>query len=372
MTDSLTRMGFRTAISLARSAFASLLPTVALAFPAGAGKPEVRRGPPPTTIPLVEAVRVQAFPVRSPVKIDGNLSEWKEARWFQPADVVVYSGAQWLGEEDLSAGVAVCYDNRNLYLALRVTDDVQSQKQRGINLWRGDCVQIALDPLLDRSVRTYTSDDHEMGFTVNDSGGLDSYRWFGPFRMGNGSLSNVQFKINRVGNVTSYEIALPAGTLQPLCPRPGVKCGFNIVVADDDGSGKRESSLELAPGLTDSKNPCCFAVLEFIGDEKVSLKPMVSCEFPAHTSPLETPIPLRLHTWAPFPDTAQLTIRLLPFTEESPVWSVTRTIELLPGPQYQEIEYQPAGIPPGLYEILVETVASAEPFSARDRLLIYD
>jgi hypothetical protein len=182
----------------------------------------------------------------------------------------------------------------------------------------------------------------------------------------------VQFAIKRVENVTGYEIAIPAGTFQPLCSRPGVKCGFNIIVADDDGSGERECSLELAPGLTDSKNPSCFAVLEFMGDEKLALKPMVSCEFPAHTSPLETPIPLRLHTWAPSPDTAQITIRLLPFTEDTPVWSIARTIQLSAGPQDQWIEYQPIGIPPGLYEVLVETVSSGESFSARDRLLIYD
>lgn len=48
------------------------------------------------------------------------------------------------GSSDLSGTVWFTYDEQNLYLSARITDDAHAQPAAGANIWQGDGIQFAV------------------------------------------------------------------------------------------------------------------------------------------------------------------------------------------------------------------------------------
>jgi len=91
------------------------------------------------------------------VMIDGDLSDWGDVKRFTMAEEKFFfvgqgmSSAKWGGPSDLSATFKVQWDERNLYLAIAVTDDKVTEPQGSLSKgmetgsWDDDGVEIMLD-----------------------------------------------------------------------------------------------------------------------------------------------------------------------------------------------------------------------------------
>jgi len=93
--------------------------------------------------PIVIPVLTDPSPV-----IDGNLQEWANRgalREMTSRKNVTFAPQYWKGPADLSGWVRLGYDDKNLYVACHVVDDVFVQDQSGTEAWRGDHVMLTVD-----------------------------------------------------------------------------------------------------------------------------------------------------------------------------------------------------------------------------------
>jgi hypothetical protein len=94
---------------------------------------------------------------RSPIKVDGDLSDWAGVKGFTMAQEKFFfvgqgmSSAKWKGPQDLSATFWILWDKEYLYVAVEVTDDVVNEPHgalvKGLETgsWDDDSVEIMLD-----------------------------------------------------------------------------------------------------------------------------------------------------------------------------------------------------------------------------------
>lgn len=197
------------------------------------------------------------------VNIDGKLAdgEWPE----KPAIVLNKAHdtqeGQWSGPDDLSAKVYFMVDADNLYVAIDVTDDVYSQDETGGNIWKGDSVQLAFDPLHNPDAMRHRVDDYEYGFALASKGPV-VWRWKSGPGKSNGLVTTVPLAIGKREGGLVYEAIIPFTELEPIAPLVKPDCGFTIAVNDSDGEG-RASYLEWTPGIVASKDDSAFGELRF-------------------------------------------------------------------------------------------------------------
>ena len=102
-----------------------------------------------------------AIKTRTPIVIDGNLSEWGPAQLLAdprfyipkgsgtndpPTGTLVffeeYAGGTWTGPDDHTSAVQVVYDDDNVYFGFVVTDDYHENSAN--SAWNGDSVQLMI------------------------------------------------------------------------------------------------------------------------------------------------------------------------------------------------------------------------------------
>lgn len=98
----------------------------------------------PTAAPVVPAGgQVAAARIAAP-RIDGDLSEWTGQPTYD-SPFLVYWDDGWDNTNDGSVRWHLGWDDANLYIAARVTDDRHVQTQTGNQIYRGDCLEIQID-----------------------------------------------------------------------------------------------------------------------------------------------------------------------------------------------------------------------------------
>jgi len=205
---------------------------------------------------------LQAAPTAG-LTIDGDLADVGPDGWstLNPDD--------WHSPEPLTAGdlevrIAARWSAAGLYLALEVTDDVQDNTHADPDLWQGDSVQLAFDVGQSGGTGYDTIDDHEINFALV-AGTARSYRFHGPA----GASDAFEAAVVRIGNVTRYELHLPAATLPAVTWTTGETLGFSFLVNDADGSG-RVGWTEFSPGIGMSKAPYYFGEIELVDEVVVT------------------------------------------------------------------------------------------------------
>ena len=206
----------------------------------------------------------------APVKIDGNITEFKgikpivldNASFLLPADAL--PNKLWTGPEDLSCKIYLAYDMEHFYFAAEVVDDVNVNGRKGFGIWGNDSFQIAFDTMNDAlsddlsKNMGYDSNDYEFGVALTPEGpecfcytagaenkALDNKT--SPFK--------VMVKKSESGNMI-YELAIPWTALAPLKPVPGAAFGFNLINLDTDKAGKSSLyGVGLTPGIVEGKKP---------------------------------------------------------------------------------------------------------------------
>ena len=166
---------------------------------------------------------------------------------------------KWSGPDDLSAHIWTAWDDSNFYLIAKVTDDVFCQDKQEAEMWQGDSIQFALDPLHLESEGPGAS--YEIGLALTPNGPR-VYCWFAPDGREAGLIPGATLVVKREGNLTIYEASIPLSALAPLQPAPGKTIGFSVLVNDDDGEG-RKSWLEWSSGIGRGKKPSLYGDLTF-------------------------------------------------------------------------------------------------------------
>lgn len=183
------------------------------------------------------------------VKIDGILDEksWTKAPTQildQPEQFYgfKFSGKEapvWANADDLSARIRYLWDDRFLYVAVAVTDDVAGgTTYNDENLWQMDGLQFLIDP-----ARRSTGKPGKYEYSVA-RGAKGIQVWCAlsaDSGAAPGDVTDILTALHRdkedTGNVT-YEVAIPWSRLAPFKPGPGGNLGFTMIVNEDDGQGR--------------------------------------------------------------------------------------------------------------------------------------
>lgn len=197
------------------------------------------------------------------IKHGMNLNQLETSARTKPGstlDVNLWRGGlgRYDGDGDLSGRFAFMLDDRNLYFAAEVKDDIHFQDRSGWDIWMHDSVQIGFSPVDDKRVWAYGPNEHEIGFTLADNTPI-AWRWVGRKGQPVGIMNRVKPHIRRSGDTTVYEAAIPLDELQPFVPNAWPHVGINVVVNDSDAGGLRKGRLELEPfSMTRGKHPDQF------------------------------------------------------------------------------------------------------------------
>ncbi|MEN6520185.1 MAG: sugar-binding protein [Armatimonadota bacterium] len=181
-------------------------------------------------------VVVPAVAAREQIKVDGSLNEWQSA----PIPFGM----------ELESAVRFAYDDKALYIAVETKDPVHRQPYSGLEVWRGDSVRVAIDPLMDGALTQsggYRDDDHEFVFATDGTHSTAS-RLFG--KPGTSGASVICYISNDKKAV--YEIAIPWSEVAPFVSN-GEKMFAVSILVNDIGSGLKQSVW--GGGIAGKKDP---------------------------------------------------------------------------------------------------------------------
>lgn len=210
---------------------------------------------PAATVTVVNVVdgRITAVRLHSAPAIDGNLAEWQEIPAFTTPHIVAQA-ASWNGTMDLTALWRVGWDERNLYLAVAVEDDIHVQIREPKFAYLGDSLELQFDTNIqaDYGPRV-SSDDYQYILSPGNFADLPP----GVFRFrGNTEGVMVDFlgsqaTVAAVKTAAGYnlEAAIPWSDLG-LNPAAGLVIGaaFNVNDLDTPGTAVQELMLSHVPG----------------------------------------------------------------------------------------------------------------------------
>jgi hypothetical protein len=197
--------------------------------------PTQTRTPPP----LRSGANIEAVYLDNPPSLDGLLSEWNLSVY--PVRNVVYGAGARSGEEDLSATVMVGWDSTYLYLGARVNDDRYVQEARGVNLFKGDSLEMLLDADLagDFNVGSLNADDYQLGISPGSpypGESPEAYLWYPSSRQGGRPEVRIAARAREGGY--DVEAAVP-WSLFGVAPVSGGAYGFAFSVSDNDSVGEQ-------------------------------------------------------------------------------------------------------------------------------------
>ncbi|HUU23579.1 MAG TPA: carbohydrate-binding family 9-like protein, partial [Phycisphaerae bacterium] len=222
------------------------------------GKATVVRPPNPRQL------REQAWWASRPVKIDGDLADWQQARWTIRLRPRV--DTPWATD---TARAAALWDREFLYLAVDVRDEDVRADQSGHDppVWKDDCVEVDIDPQCEQT-ELFIANDRIYHVTarnvVHDASGSATgdkvEKWdskFGHAVKVHGTLNDS--KDTDRGYVV--EMAIPWSELG-VTPEPGRKIAIDFAVLDRD-EGKRGYYYDWAD-LVHVQVPVNWGVIELV------------------------------------------------------------------------------------------------------------
>ena len=198
---------------------------------------------------------VSAFYFSSPPRIDSELSDWNLN--LIPVYHVVYGSSAHDGEDDLYATMMLGWDNSYLYLGIRVKDEKYVQYATGIDIFKGDSLEVLIDTNVsgDYYLARLSNDDFQLGISpgsTNPGQNPEAYLWY-PYSL-SGSRDQVRIAAQKTTQGYQIEVAIPWSTFG-IDPCEGHHYGFAFSVSDNDVQGRKlqESMISNVPtrALTD-------------------------------------------------------------------------------------------------------------------------
>lgn len=234
-----TPVGAVTATPGAEQTATQIAPTsTSIAFStATSGLPLVTNTPQATAELRPAGKAVAAYFSTAP-KLDGIWDEWTSTAY--PARYAVYGKSEISNKEDLEGSFRVGWDETNLYLAVKVYDDKYVQNATGIDIFKGDSIELLFDVDLmgDLTSKQQNSDDYQLVFSPG-KGGVTGEKETHLYYPTNVAGPRTQVKIASVygGGVLRAEIAVPWSVLG-VTPTSGKQFGFAVSMNDNDNEGQ--------------------------------------------------------------------------------------------------------------------------------------
>lgn len=210
----------------------------------------------------------------SPPIIDGKIEtgEWKSSGnliTFENEDQYVrlnkVEAPEWGGKEDLSGKMYLMYDDKYLYLAAKITDDVHCGNDKQNRVWAMDSIQFGV-----AESKSKSSNYAEIGIALLDSGEVKIEKYADPNmnspfydkKSMNVFDEDTELKIEREETKTIYELRIPWTELTASGKRPSERLIFSTLINENDGKG-RISYMQWASGIGSGKNPELYAEIPF-------------------------------------------------------------------------------------------------------------
>ena len=167
------------------------------------------------------------------------------------------------GREDCSVEVRMGYDADNLYMNVKVNDDIHVNEQtRRFMTWAGDCIQFAFDSNHDAKLKKMqgksTICDDDLLFTAALVG---TEQRLICETAPNAEKVNPAYKVTRddKNKVTEFDITIPLKQIPSLKVKPGTVFGFNLIALDCDAKGGTSQYwMQLTPGIASGQKPYLF------------------------------------------------------------------------------------------------------------------
>ena len=181
----------------------------------------------------------------APIKLDGSMAEadWKrapvqninEARQYFAYD---RQKTQWKGKTDLSASVQFLWDDKYLYLGVKVVDDVFANNKTGADIWAGDSLQFIIDPARASAEKP---GKYDIAAAITKDGPLAYCFLSANSSAPEGLAKDIIVSSKRAsadrGDMT-YVVAIPWSRVAPFKPAVGANLGMCVVLNEDDGPGR--------------------------------------------------------------------------------------------------------------------------------------
>ena len=228
-----------------------------------------------TTSESLAAIRVS-----SPLKMDGNLSDWPEHSMVQLEPRLKYfmpylsdqkkktelrnkypKGITWKGEKDLSARLYLAWDPQNLYIAFDVKDNKLETAEKLAGAWMGDSIQLYFDCWADAKGK-YTK-----GFDINDQvfdvwphdGKAVLRRAYAPEQqlgfLKTGVVEKAKTAFKKTPDGYIVEMAIPAKDIFPVKLFKGSFFGFAAIINDSDVGFRHQGLVTTPDGTEPYPNP---------------------------------------------------------------------------------------------------------------------
>ena len=181
------------------------------------------------------------------IVIDGKLGEWSQLPAVDlPAVPEQVQFENRHGDKDLSARFQAVWDNDNLYLAIRVVDDIHHPTGKN-GIWSGDSIQLGIG---------YGGKyGPEYGLAVLEDGESYKHIW----RRGENTLGveSIKYAGKREGDLTIYEAAIPWQAIYKAKPENSFTMNFIVNESDE---ADRVGWIQLTPGIGTDKTSVKFAI----------------------------------------------------------------------------------------------------------------
>jgi len=215
---------------------------------------------------------------RMPIKIDGDISDWDlktltplpafceyncggrggrvKGKAYRPGD----PDNLWQGKADASLALYVTWDDRKLYWAARIVDDVQYSKGKRNKVWPYDCLHMALYPWSYSKAQRRNGSFYKDHCALDKDGvsTIDRCQSATPVPWGPKGRwpKDTEFVARKTKFGYVFECAYGLAALRPLMLRPGSKLRMAAMYFDVDSPSDRElgkSAVMWYSGVTNTE-----------------------------------------------------------------------------------------------------------------------
>lgn len=186
---------------------------------------------------------IQVHKAAKAVTIDGNLNEYpKFAVRMDDKSFEKLQYFEYGGKDDISADIYLLWDDENLYVAAKITDDVPfTNKLDGPDIWNGDSIEVLLgmDDKADPQRIYFGKGDYQIGLSAGNNKDIKPNEWI--WRRDD-YQSGIELTAKPADKGYTIEAKIPFKVLGGFKPEIGKRFDFNIAV-DDADKDKRDMQL---------------------------------------------------------------------------------------------------------------------------------
>ena len=213
----------------------------------------------------------------TPIKIDGDLNEWKQPIPVRVNHTMVSFGAKPRGDRDASYVLYTMWDQANLYVSAVVTDESIVATHIGDKIYDNDCIEICIDANHDSWEGSYGDDDFQFVFSVPLSPitGPLKYIFRNP-SVADPEAPDVSLAFLRTRTGYIMEAAIPWKSIgRATTPKPLMVVGFQNDMRDRDRD-KSQAGLSWSTVGDPARSPLTFGDLFLIETLADDIRPLLS------------------------------------------------------------------------------------------------